>query len=126
MARLLLIDDDTLVRQTLEQALARAGYAVFAAGNGREGLAVLDRETVDLVITDIIMPEAEGIETIRELRRRAPAIPIIAISGGGQTGRLDFLGIAQQFGAAHVLAKPFTLATLIAAVEHCRAAADPI
>lgn len=122
MARLLLIDDDSLVRQTLQLALARAGHAVFAAENGREGLAVLDREAVDLVITDIIMPEGEGIETILEIRRRAPAIPIIAISGGGRTGHLDFLGIAQMFGATSVLAKPFTPAVLIASVERCLAA----
>ncbi|MBU0725979.1 MAG: response regulator [Alphaproteobacteria bacterium] len=107
MAQLLLIDDDALVRSTLRQILERAGHTVLEASNGGEGLTRLAGQAIDLMITDIIMPEKEGVETIVETRKRHPTLPIIAISGGGRTKNMDFLDVARQVGATETLAKPF-------------------
>lgn len=107
MAQLLLIDDDALVRSTLRQILERAGHTVLEASNGGEGLTRLAEQAIDLMITDIIMPEKEGVETIVEARKRHPTLPIIAISGGGRTKNMDFLEVARQVGATETLAKPF-------------------
>jgi len=107
MKTVLIIDDETLVRATVARMVEREGHRVLQAANGVEGLNIFKRERVDLVVCDIIMPEKEGIETIGELRRNNPALKIIAISGGGRTENVDFLGMAQRLGADHVLAKPF-------------------
>ena len=103
----LVIDDETLVRATIARMIEREGHRVLQAANGVEGLNIFNRERVDVVVCDIIMPEKEGIETIGELRRTKPALKIIAISGGGRTENVDFLGMAQRLGADYVLAKPF-------------------
>jgi DNA-binding response OmpR family regulator len=103
----LIIDDETLVRATVARMVEREGHRVLQASNGVEGLNIFSRERVDLVVCDIIMPEKEGIETIGELRRKNPTLKIIAISGGGRTENVDFLGMAQRLGADYVLAKPF-------------------
>lgn len=111
LARILLIDDDELVLATIRRALERDGQEVVPAGGGREGLAVFDGETFDLVITDLVMPDGEGIETIRAIRARNADTPIIAISGGGLGRGLDpdtFLRMAAKLGANKVLRKPFT------------------
>ncbi len=116
MARILVIDDEELVLATLNGILGRAGYEVFTARDGAQGLATFERHAVDLVITDIIMPEKEGIEIIGELRRQRPNLPIIAISGGGRMNKLDILAIAEKLGANEVFAKPVQSAALCAAV----------
>jgi CheY-like chemotaxis protein len=103
----LVIDDETLVRATVARMVEREGHRVLQAANGIEGLSVFKRERIDVVVCDIIMPEKEGIETIGELRRTNPALKIIAISGGGRTENVDFLGMAERLGADYVLAKPF-------------------
>ena len=121
MARILIIDDEELVRFTIRQILEAAGHDVGEAKNGAEGLTRFKTNPYELVITDIIMPEKEGIETIIELHRDFPATRIIAISGGGRTRNLDFLKLAGQFGAAVSLAKPFSDDELIAAVDSCLA-----
>jgi CheY-like chemotaxis protein len=107
MKTVLVIDDETLVRATVARMVEREGHRVLQASNGVEGLNIYKRERVDLVVCDIIMPEKEGIETIGELRRKNPTLKIIAISGGGRTENVDFLGMAQRLGADYVLAKPF-------------------
>jgi DNA-binding response OmpR family regulator len=112
--RLLVIDDDNLVRAPLIDMLQTAGFEVVAASNGRLGLELLDTTPVDAVITDILMPEQEGLETIREARQRFPDIRILAISGGGETQLLRF---AESFGADQTLSKPFTGSQLVAAVR---------
>ena len=117
MARILVIDDEAPVRNMIRQTLEREGYEVADAGDGRQGMAQLRRQPVDLVITDILMPEQEGIETIRMLRKEFPQIKILAISGGGKTGKLDILPVAQTFGAHRTLAKPFDRKDLLAAVS---------
>lgn len=114
MADILVIDDDRQMRRLLVYALSRAGHTVHEANNGSEGLAVFRRIRPLLVITDLVMPDTEGIETIRELRREAPTIPIIAISGGGSPVYLD---AATALGAVAALAKPFVATELLSIVE---------
>ncbi len=116
MARILVIDDDALVLATLNDILDGAGHEVLTARDGVEGLATFERHACDLVVTDIIMPEKEGIEIIIELRRRRPSLPIIAISGGGRLARNEVLAMAKKLGANEILAKPVPSAVLCAAV----------
>ena len=123
MARLLLIEDDDMSRKALERLLRRDGHEVVVARQGREGMSLFRLHAPDLVVTDIVMPEQEGIETIMELRAAAPECPIIAISGGGRIGKVDFLDLALRVGAAEVIAKPFDGAQLRAAVARCLAGA---
>ena len=110
MVRILVIDDDDDFRSMLCMALERAGYTAEEARNGQEGVRCHRTEPVDLVITDILMPEQEGLETIQALRQEFPAIKIIAISGG--MGRLNFLPLAKKLGALQTLQKPFALQQL--------------
>jgi two-component system, chemotaxis family, chemotaxis protein CheY len=116
MATVLIIDDDPLMRLTIKRILLSAEHEVLEACDGREGLEVFRARRPDLVITDIIMPNVEGIETIRELKRIAPATRIVAISGGGRVSNTDFLVIAKKLGADIVMAKPLRAAELLAAV----------
>lgn len=117
MARILIIDDEELARFTMREILEGAGYEVIEAKNGNQGLAYQKAQPCDLVITDIIMPEKEGVETIIEMKRDFPNVPIIAISGGGRTRNLDFLKLAKQYGAGKILAKPFSEEELIDSVK---------
>jgi CheY-like chemotaxis protein len=117
MARILVIDDDELVRSTIKSALELAGHEVAEASDGEQGVAAFAGGGFDLVVTDIIMPEKEGIETIIELRQHDPAIKVIAISGGGRTSNQIFLDVAKKFGAVDVLGKPFSPKQLLATVE---------
>ena len=116
MARILLIDDDETVRYALKQVLERAGHQVGEASDGQVGIEKFETHRPDLVITDIIMPNQEGIETIIKLRRLAPEVVIIAMSGGGRTGNRDFLSMAEKLGAARVMVKPFRPKELVEAV----------
>lgn len=119
MTCVLLIDDDELVRETLSLALTEGGYEVVMADDGESALSKFMDDGIDIVITDIIMPKKEGIETILQLRQKAPDLPIIAITGGGRSGRLDFLDVARKLGAAETLSKPFEPSELLAAVGRC-------
>lgn len=113
MKRILVIDDDWQMREMMHQALDRAGYDVVDAANGKIGMNIQRQEPVDLVITDLIMPEKEGIETIRELRRDFPGLKIIAISGGGRAGADGYLSVAKTIGADRTLSKPFDLKQIL-------------
>lgn len=114
MARIVLIDDDEDVRRTLVRMLEVAGHEVHEATDGDSGLELCTRVDPQLVITDILMPEKEGIETIMTLKRDHPALKIIAISGGGRSGGgMDFLDMARSLGADEVLQKPFRRAELL-------------
>ncbi|MEW6304417.1 MAG: response regulator [Verrucomicrobiota bacterium] len=116
MATILVIDDDEQVRFLVQTMLRRAGHEVSLASNGNEGLAAYRANPTALVITDLIMPEKEGLETIQELKQAYPACKIIAMSGGMRQGTLDFLPVAKRLGADYVLPKPFNRSELLAAV----------
>jgi DNA-binding NtrC family response regulator len=116
MKRLLLIDDDEAFRRILAETLERAGYEVLNAENGAVALKLFQAQPVDLVITDLIMPEKEGIETMLELHKLQPALKVIVMSGGGRVDASDYLPIARQLGAARTLAKPFRSQEILDAV----------
>ncbi len=117
MSKILIIDDDPLLRSTLGDILRIDGHRVYLAENGDVGLRVLESHEVDLMITDIFMPEREGIETIVEVRRARPNLKILAISGGGQVRDMDFLPMARKLGAHGVLSKPFEPDDVLRAIE---------
>ena len=118
MAHVLVIDDDADVRCIIRRAVQSDGHTVTEAGDGAEGLRRFTEGAVDLVITDILMPEREGIETIIELRRQQADLPILAISGGSAlTERDGLLVSADLLGATRVLPKPFALDQLRALVH---------
>lgn len=114
--RILLVDDDDLLRKMLQISMTKAGHIVIEARNGRDALEICRVEPPDLVVTDVIMPEKEGIETIGDIRRLYPDVRIIAMSGGGRNSAADYLNIARQMGAAAVLAKPFPIDELTALI----------
>lgn len=116
MPRSLLVEDDSLLREALHKTLVRAGYEVEDASGGTQALEAFRRQPADLVITDIVMADGEGLDTIRALRTRDVHVRIIAISGGGRGKPHDYLNLAAKFGAARVLAKPFSGAEVLAAV----------
>jgi len=117
MTRILVIDDEELARFTIREILETADFEVDEAENGRVGVDKQKATPFDLIITDIIMPEKEGVETIIDLKQEFPDLKIIAISGGGRTRNLDFLKLSERFGAAKILAKPFTEGQLLEAVH---------
>ena len=117
MAKILIIDDEEMVRGVLQQTLEREGYKVESAADGSHGLDLFQSWRPDLVITDILMPGKEGLETIRELRAEDPDVQIIAISGGGDRGDLNFLRAASMFGAVRTLSKPISRDDLLPMVR---------
>src|SRR3989442_12400990 len=117
MTRILIIDDEAPVRDLLRQMLEKEGYEVVEAREGDIGIRLFCENPADLIITDILMPEKEGIETILELRKVFPQVKIIAISGGGRMRNLDGLPVAKAFGAVCTLAKPFERKELLEAVR---------
>ena len=113
MARILLIEDNDPVRALLRENLELEGHTVIEARNGQEGLDLFQQAGADLVITDILMPEKEGLAVLMELRNAHPPVNVIAISGGGR----DYLATGGLLGAAKVLLKPFPTAVLLAAID---------
>jgi len=116
MANILVIDDDPAMRRAASRVLKAAGHSVTAYEDGRRAVRHIEQEPPDLLITDIFMPEMEGLETIRELRKSRPELPIIAISGSAPEGA-DYLSFAEKFGAVASLRKPFRPAELLALVS---------
>lgn len=109
-AKILVIDDDYAVRTMICESLQDCGYQVVCAADGEEGLHFLSTQEIpDVVITDIIMPKREGLETIMEIKKRFPSIKLIAISGGGRTRAADFLSLATKLGSNAVLPKPINM-----------------
>lgn len=117
MTWILLIDDDDLSRGAVHKMLERIGYSVHSTGHGNEAIERYQKEKADLVITDLIMPDTDGLEIIRKLRGMDPAARILAISGGGRVDAEEYLSVARKFGAIEVLPKPFTGQELKQAVE---------
>ncbi len=118
MARILIIEDEMSIRMLAADVLRLGGHEVAEAPNGIEGLAMAAQWPIDLVITDIIMPMKDGIETIMVLRRAYPNLPVIAISGGGRFSSYDHLNLAQKLGARAVLTKPFDGRSLLNTVAN--------
>jgi len=121
MPAILVVDDDEMVRDAIASALKRSGYSVLEAADGREAAARFKLEPVDLVITDILMPERDGLETIQSLSRGADSVPIIAMTGLSSRSSL-YLEMARTFGAVRVLEKPFELSELIRVTRELLAA----
>jgi DNA-binding NtrC family response regulator len=115
--RIMIVDDDPGIRRALQILLSKAGYRVSQAQDGQEALRLWRDHGGDLVITDLHMPEKNGIETIVELLTDTPGLRIIAMSGGGQTKRLDLLGNATMLGAVLTIEKPFTLTEMLTLVK---------
>ena len=111
MARILIIDDDDTLRGIIAKSLSHAGHEISQANNGRKGVALFRSAPTDLVITDLVMPEQEGMETIKILHRDFPQTPIIAMSGGLDGSPL-YLDLTRRLGARVTLTKPFTLQQL--------------
>lgn len=117
MRRILIIDDDVVFRQMLRTMLERAEYEIIEAADGREGMRLFREAPVDLVITDILMPEQDGVETVIQLRREFADVGIIAISGGGQIGSKEYLKVAEGFGVTHTFSKPLDRKRLLKAIQ---------
>jgi len=115
--RILVIDDDDQMRVLLRQVMEWAGYEVTDARNGREAVQQYRKQPADLVITDLIMPEQEGLETIGMFKKEWPHIKLIAISGGGRIGPEAYLPAARELGADRVFSKPFDVRELAEAVK---------
>jgi len=113
MARILVIDDNQLVRDTLKAVLLSVGHKIAFAADGEEGLRAYHEFCPAVVMTDILMPKKEGIETIKDLRKISASVPIIAMSGGGRVGNLEYLEMALRFGANRTISKPFELEEVI-------------
>lgn len=117
MKKILIIDDQAKIRTLIGRAMETFGYAHRATGNSQEALLLCQTWKPDAILTDIFMPEKDGLEVIRELRKTLPGVVILAMSGGGGTGDLDVLRTAQLMGAKRVLAKPFPMQELKQALK---------
>jgi len=118
MAHILIIDDEPQVRLILRKLLESEGYTVAEASDGIEGIKRYHENPADLVITDIIMPDKEGLETIVELKQKNPAIKIIAMSGGGKNKPAGYLNTAKLLGAIQTFEKPIRKETLLKAIKN--------
>lgn len=112
-----MVEDDVSLRKLLTKVLENAGYCVSPAADAREALAIHAGSPADLVITDIIMPDADGLQLIMELRRQRAGTPIFAISGGGRLRAPGYLEMARKLGARAVFQKPFSHEELLAAIQ---------
>lgn len=118
MACILVIDDNPEFRDILRTHLEANGHRTIVADNGERGIAMLNGDSgIDMVLTDILMPQRDGVEVLREVKRRWPTLPVIAISGGGWIGANELLGMAERLGADQVLQKPVRRDDLIKAVD---------
>lgn len=116
MANIILVEDDPDLRDLLALILQDSQHSVLRCENGRRAVEYLSHQDADLLVTDLLMPEMDGVETVRAVRRLRPQLPILAISGG-LPNPANYLGIARYFGATRVLPKPFQPAELISAIE---------
>ena len=116
MAKILLIDDDATIQMVFSQFLTSLGYEIMQAENGKEGMSMIQETRPDLVITDIMMPEMDGLEILMQLRNTHDSVPVIAISGGMRALPVNFLQQAKLFGARYVFEKPVPLDVLRNAV----------
>ncbi len=122
MKRILIIEDDIAVQKMLKQTFERAGFEVCVANNGRIGIVLYRERSFDVVITDLIMPDMEGIETITALKKSDTDAKVIAISGGGRNKPVDYLVLAEKLGANRTFSKPLDRQVLLQAVHQMIAA----
>jgi len=113
----LIVDDDPYIREELRDALAAWGYAVVEAANGKEALKAVGKAVPDIVVTDLMMPEMDGIELILKLRAAHPTLRIIALSGGDAGGYMGYLDAAGKLGANQTVSKPVDFAALRKAIQ---------
>jgi len=116
-ASILLIDDNAAFLEVQAAVLRDLGYRVLVAAHAQAALRLLEASPVDIIITDILMPDRDGIELIQDVRRRWPAIRIVAVSGGGRIAAGAYLNLARSLGASAVLAKPFSEDELMLTIE---------
>lgn len=125
MPGVLIVEDDKELREMLKVSLTRRKYVVLEAENGKDAIAHFKPSITDLVVTDLIMPEEDGLKVIINLRKLKPSIKIIAISGGGKAGPGSYLNLAKVFGADAIYSKPFSINNLIAKIEELLSIEQP-
>lgn len=119
MNKILLVEDDAAFADMVRKALVMLSYEVVLARDGKEAMRLFDPATMLVVITDLLMPDMDGLQLIVKLQERDPSMRIIAMSGGGLGRPETYLPMAERLGAVKTLAKPFAISELIAAVEEC-------
>ncbi len=117
MPGVLIVEDDKELREMLKMMLLRSNFTVFEAENGKAAITHFKPLLTDIVVTDIIMPEEDGLKVVIKLRELKPSIKIIAISGGGKVGPASYLNLAKALGADAVYSKPFSLNDLVSKIE---------
>jgi CheY-like chemotaxis protein len=117
MAGVLIVEDDKELREMLKMSLLRRGFTVLEAANGKEAITRFKPAITDLVVTDLIMPEEDGLKVVIKLREIKPTIKLIAISGGGKVGPGSYLNLAKALGADAIFSKPFSLNDLVTKIE---------
>ncbi|MFP4556544.1 MAG: response regulator [Bacteroidales bacterium] len=109
MKRILVIDDDPIMRETIRDILEFENFSVCEAKDGRDGMSCLQKEQFDMIVTDVLMPEKDGIEVIIEAKKKQPQIQIVAVSGGGYISAENYLKMASDLGASAIVVKPFDI-----------------
>jgi len=117
MPGVMIVEDDLSLRELLREALEKRKYTVITASDGREAMLKFRPSVIDMVITDLLMPEEDGLSVIMNIRKVKPETKIIAISGGGKAGPGSYLNIAKTLGADHVFSKPFLPSELVQKVR---------
>ncbi len=125
MQQILLVDDEAAVRSMVSVLLVADDREFVEAANGKEALKILETSSFDLVISDVIMPNCDGIELVLSIRRKLPNVPVLIMSGGGRAQASHYLNLAEKLGAAKVFEKPFNTAKLRAAVSELLGEIEP-
>ena len=112
LKNILLVDDEESIRKMVRAVLAEEKYAFTEASNGVEALEIMETQSFDLILTDVIMPDCDGIELVMSVRKKLPDIKVIVMSGGGRVRADHYLNLAEKLGAARVFEKPFNTAEL--------------
>jgi CheY-like chemotaxis protein len=126
MACILVVEDDKDLREMLKTSLIKRKYMVLEASNGKEALIRFKPSITDLLITDLIMPDEDGLKVIMKIKSIKPSVKIIAISGGGKAGPGNYLNLAKALGADEIFPKPFSLADLLKKIDELLAPAETV